>query len=52
MILEDPVVMKVLGAGMSFFHYPFPLALGVVITVLGWWVAQTERHRHKVPEKL
>ena len=41
-----------LGGGMPFFHYPFPLVLGAVITALGWWLAHTQRHRHKVPEKL
>jgi YjbE family integral membrane protein len=52
MILEDPVVVTFLGAGMPFFHYPFPLVLGAVLTALGWWLAHTQRHRHKVPEKL
>jgi YjbE family integral membrane protein len=52
MILEDPVVVKFLGSGLSFFHYPFPLVLGAFITALGWWLAQTSRPRHRVPEKL
>ena len=50
MILEDPVVVAFFGASMPFLHYPVPIGLGIVITALGWWLAQ--RTRHKVPENL
>ncbi len=52
MILEDPVVVRFAAGGMAFLHYPFPLLLGVGITALGWWLAQTHRHPKKVPEHL
>jgi YjbE family integral membrane protein len=40
MILEDPVVMNMLGALARTLEYPLPLAVGIVIATLGWWLAR------------
>jgi YjbE family integral membrane protein len=61
MVLEDPVVRDRLGsivapmpyalpAGGTLDVHPVPLALGLVLVVLGWWCAQ--RPRKKVPENV
>ena len=40
MMLEDPVVRRNLGAVAHALEYPFPLALGAVLTAMGWWLAR------------
>jgi hypothetical protein len=42
MILEDPVVMNMLGPLALTLEYPLPLAVGVVIATLGWWLARRQ----------
>jgi YjbE family integral membrane protein len=42
MILEDPVVTSMLGALAHTLEYPLPLAVGVVIATLGWWLARRQ----------
>ena len=60
MILEDRVVRDqpwahgwnyVMPGGVLLDLHPFPLVLGVVLTVIGWWRCRGQR-RHHVPEKL
>jgi YjbE family integral membrane protein len=51
MILKDRVIHQWLGEGVvDALHYPLPLALGVGITVLGWWFAQLSRQRRNLTE--
>lgn len=45
MLLEDPVLAGRLGRLARTLEYPFPLALGLGVTVLGWWYARRERRR-------
>jgi len=40
LILEDRMVQQVLGHLAEVLHYPLPIVLGVLLTVLGWWFAQ------------
>jgi hypothetical protein len=40
MILEDPVVMGVLGAWAAALEYPGPMTLATVLTGIGWWLAR------------
>jgi YjbE family integral membrane protein len=59
MILDDRVVRdfpwahawdRALPGGLSVNLHPFPLGLGAVLAVLGWWLGRGTRHH--VPEKL
>jgi YjbE family integral membrane protein len=50
MMLEDPIVVRWLGETAAFLHRPVPVAIGVVVTAVGWWLAMGKRA--KVPEKL
>ena len=50
MMLEDPIVIRWLGEAAAFLHRPVPVAVGVVVTAVGWWLARGKRA--KVPEKL
>jgi YjbE family integral membrane protein len=59
MLLEDRVVRGwrfahpveyAMPGGLSVNLHPVPLGLGVVLTVVGWWMARGKRR--KVPEKL
>lgn len=43
MILEDPVVTTRLSGVARALHYPVPLALAAVLTLLGWWLARRPR---------
>jgi YjbE family integral membrane protein len=40
MVLEDPVVGRHLGAAARALEYPLPLALGAILTAMGWWLAR------------
>ena len=40
MILEDPVLIGWLGAGVQALEYPVPAALATVLTGVGWWLAR------------
>lgn len=41
MMLKDPIVLGWLGPGVAHrLHRPLPIALGVVMTALGWWFAR------------
>ena len=52
MILRDRVVYGWLGEGWAEnLHYPLPIALGVIITGLGWWFARATHHP-KIPENI
>jgi predicted tellurium resistance membrane protein TerC len=50
MILGDPLVDGRLGELAGTLHYPFPAGVGVVVTVLGWWLSRGKRR--KVPENV
>ncbi|HMH51546.1 MAG TPA: TerC family protein [Candidatus Acidoferrum sp.] len=50
MMLEDPIVVRWLGEPAAFLHRPLPIAIGAVVTAVGWWLAMGKRAR--VPEKL
>jgi YjbE family integral membrane protein len=50
MMLEDPIVIRWLGEAAAFMHRPVPVAIGLVVTAVGWWLAMGKRA--KVPEKL
>lgn len=52
MILKDRLVHRWLGDVAEMLHYPLPILLGVVITALGWWFAQGQHRRKKVPENV
>jgi YjbE family integral membrane protein len=45
MILEDPLVERHLGTLAKALEYPFPLALAVVLTMVGWWFARRHHRR-------
>jgi YjbE family integral membrane protein len=46
MMLKDPAVLGWVGHRvMQTLHYPLPLALGVTVTMLGWWFAEASRRR-------
>src|SRR5262249_13406755 len=63
MIVGDPLVSSRLGTLAHVVEYGVPLAIGVVVTVLGWWFARptgyaaTSRHgaveqdRHAMPRR-
>jgi YjbE family integral membrane protein len=42
MLLEDPVVVARLGAAAHALEYPLPVALAIVLTVVGWWLARRQ----------
>jgi YjbE family integral membrane protein len=48
MILKDKIVSGWLGGAADLLHYPVPVALGLVVTALGWWFAQSH---HKAPHR-
>lgn len=63
MMLEDAVVHDHFGRiaalsaaplpfGFVWHTHPFPLALGVLIAILGWWIARAAHHRTRVPENV
>ncbi|HBH02055.1 MAG: hypothetical protein A2W08_17245 [Candidatus Rokubacteria bacterium RBG_16_73_20] len=43
MILKDALVAGWLGSVGEALHYPLPLALGGVVTLLGWWFTRGAR---------
>ena len=50
MMLEDPLIVRWLGDTAGLLHRPLPIAIGAVVTALGWWMASGKRA--KVPEKI
>jgi YjbE family integral membrane protein len=52
MMLKDRVVTGWLGHATEVLHYPLPIALGVVIAVLGWWLARGPQPSANVVEKV
>ena len=50
MMLEDPLVVRWLGGAAAFLHRPLPVAIGAVVTALGWWMATGKRA--KLPENI
>jgi YjbE family integral membrane protein len=50
MMLEDPLIVRWLGDAAALLHRPVPIAIGAVVTALGWWMASGKRA--KVPEKI
>jgi YjbE family integral membrane protein len=50
MMLEDPLIVRWLADTAALLHRPVPIALGAVVTALGWWMASGKRA--KVPEKI
>ena len=51
MVIEDPIVTRWLGSTAPVLHLAVPIALGVVVTGIGWWLGRGHRHVH-VPEKV
>ena len=51
MVIEDPIVTRWLGSTAPVLHLAVPIALGVVVTAIGWWLGRGHRHVH-VPERL
>jgi YjbE family integral membrane protein len=51
MVVEDPIVTRWLAGAAPRLHLAVPIALGAVVTALGWWLGRGRRHVH-VPEKL
>ncbi len=52
MILEDAIVGRWLGEAAGALRQPLPVALGLLITALGWWLARARPDRRvRVPEK-
>jgi YjbE family integral membrane protein len=51
MVVEDPIVTRWLAGAAPLLHLAAPIALGAVVTALGWWLGRGHRHAH-VPEKL
>jgi YjbE family integral membrane protein len=49
MIFEDPVVASRLGALAHLLEYSAPLALGAIVTALGWWFARRQREQETAP---
>jgi YjbE family integral membrane protein len=50
MMLEDPLIVRWVGEVAAFLHRPLPIAIGAVVTLLGWWMS-TGKHA-KVPENI
>lgn len=50
MMLEDPLIVRWLGDTAALLHRPVPIAIGAVVTAVGWRMASGKRA--KVPEKL
>jgi YjbE family integral membrane protein len=50
MMLEDPLIVRWLADTAALLHRPVPIAIGAVVTALGWWMASGKRA--KVPEKI
>jgi YjbE family integral membrane protein len=51
MVIEDPIVTNWLAGAGPLLHLAVPIALGVVVTAIGWWLGRGHPHVH-VPEKL
>jgi YjbE family integral membrane protein len=51
MVIEDPVVTRWLAGATPVLHLAVPIALGVAVTAIGWWLGRGHHHVH-VPEKL
>jgi YjbE family integral membrane protein len=43
MILKDDLVRGWLGEAAHLLHYPLPVALGIILSGLGWWFARAAR---------
>jgi len=52
MMLKDQIVTGWLGHGAEVLHHPLPIALGVVIAALGWWLARAPQPNANVAEKV
>jgi YjbE family integral membrane protein len=50
MMLEDPLVVGRLGDVAALLHRPLPIAIGVAVTAVGWWMAPSRRAR--LPENI
>jgi len=51
MMMDDPVIRRWMGDNTAALHYPVPIAMGLVLTGLGWWSGRRHPHVH-VPENL
>lgn len=51
MVIEDPIVTGWLPGAGPWLNLAGPIALGVVVTAIGWWLGRGDRGVH-VPEKL
>jgi YjbE family integral membrane protein len=49
MMLKDDWIAGWLGGAARVLHYPVPIALGLLLTALGWWFAQAHA-KQKVAE--
>jgi YjbE family integral membrane protein len=52
MMLDDPIIARWLGETGVLLHRPLPIAIGAVVTGLGWLFARTARPRPTVPENV
>jgi YjbE family integral membrane protein len=51
MLIEDPIVTWWLPGAAPLIHLAVPIALGVAVTAVGWWLGRGHPHVH-VPEEL
>jgi len=52
MMLDDPIIARWLGETAAVLHRPLPIAVGAVVTGLGWLFARMARQRPTVPENV
>jgi YjbE family integral membrane protein len=52
MMLDDPIIARWLGETAVLLHRPLPIAIGAVVTGLGWFFARAARQRSAVPENV
>jgi len=52
MMLDDPIIARWLGETAAVLHRPLPIALGAIVTGLGWWFGRMARQRPPVPENV
>ena len=51
MMMSDSVIRGWLGDMAKLLLHPVPIVIGLVISVIGWWLGRGHRHA-RVPEKL
>jgi YjbE family integral membrane protein len=51
MMMSDTIIRGWLGDMAKLLRHPVPIAIGLVVSVIGWWLGRGHRHA-RVPEKL